>query len=68
MANNGYPIKLDLVNKKIKLPKLGEVDIRGYRNLSVINGKIINATVEREVTNKYYVCVLVEEVNVIQKK
>ena len=32
-------IQLDLLNHKIKLPKLGLVDIRGYRNLEVINGK-----------------------------
>ncbi len=25
-------IKLDLVNRRVKLPKLGLVDIRGYRN------------------------------------
>ena len=30
-------IMLDLKKKKIKLPKLGEVEIRGYRNLEVIN-------------------------------
>ena len=33
-------IELDLVNKKIKLPKLGLVDIRGYRNLEVINKNV----------------------------
>ena len=54
-------IELDLENKKVKLPKLGLVDIRGYRNLKNINGKIINATIEKEVTNKYYVSVIVEE-------
>ena len=51
-------IEVDLVNKKIKLPKIGLVDIRGYRNLDVINGKIINVTVVKETTNKYYVNVL----------
>ena len=55
-------IELDLKNKKIKLPKLGEVSVRGYRNIDVINGRIINATIEKETTNKYYVCVLVEVV------
>ncbi len=55
-------IELDLINYKIKLPKLGLVDIRGYRNLEVINGRIINATIERENTNKYYVSVIVDEV------
>ncbi len=54
-------IKLDLKNKQIKLPKLGLVSIRGYRNLEYIKGKIINASITRETTGKYYVSVLVEE-------
>ncbi len=54
-------IELDLVNRKIKLPKLGLVDIKGYRNLKEINGRIINATIEKETTNKYYVSIVVEE-------
>ena len=61
-------IELDLVNKKIKLPKLGLVDIRGYRNLEVINGRIINATIEKDTTNKYYISVLVDEIEVIKKQ
>ena len=60
--NNTYSnIKIDLLNKKIKLPKLGLVDIRGYRNQKEITGRIINATIIREVTGKYYVSVVVEE-------
>lgn len=58
-------IELDLVNRKIKLPKLGLVDIRGYRNLKNISGRIINATVEKETTNKYYVSIIVEEKELI---
>ena len=54
-------IKLDLINKKIKLPKLGLVNIRGYRNLDYINGNIINATISYETTGKYYVSVIVNE-------
>ena len=54
-------LELDLVNKKVKLPKLGLVNIRGYRNLKEIKGKIINATIEKETTNKYYVSIVVEE-------
>ena len=54
-------IELDLVNRKIKLPKIGLVDIRGYRNFKKISGSIINATIEKETTNKYYVSVVVEE-------
>ena len=61
-------IELDFVNKKIKLPKLGLVDIRGYRNLNVINGKIINATVIKETTGKYYVSVLYNVIDTIEEK
>lgn len=61
-------IQLDLINNKIKLPKLGLVDIRGYRNLEVINGNIINATVIKETTGKYYVSVVVEEIEILEKK
>ena len=61
-------IELALVNKKIQLTKLGLVDIRGYRNLEVINGRIINATIEKDTTNKYYVSVLVDEIEVIKKQ
>ena len=61
-------IELDLINKQIKLPKLGYIKIRGYRNLGVINGNIINATVEKETTNKYYVSVLIDEIDVVNKK
>ena len=38
-------IELDLVNRKIKLPKLGLVDIRWYRNLENISGRIINKSI-----------------------
>ena len=54
-------IKIDLENKTIKLPKLKEVAIRGYRNKKSVHGRIINATVSKETTGKYYVSVLVEE-------
>ena len=67
--NNTYSnIKIDLLNKKIKLPKLGLVDIRGYRNQKEITGKIINATIIREVTGKYYVSVVVEEDTLFKDK
>lgn len=61
-------IKLDLKNKQIKLPKLGLVNIRGYRNLKYIEGKIINATITKETTGKYYVSLLVEHEEVKIKK
>ena len=52
-------IELDLTNRRIKLPKLKWVSIRGYRNIKEINGKIINATISREI-NKYYVSVVID--------
>lgn len=61
-------IILDLKNKKIKLPKLGIVNIRGYRNLDHIEGKIINASVTKETMGNYYVSVLVEDKEVNIKK
>ncbi len=51
---------LDLENKTIKLPKLKNIKIRGYRNLKYINGRILNATISRESNGKYYVSVLYE--------
>ena len=53
-------IELDLENKEIKLPKIGKVKIKGYRNLKEFNGKIFNATIKRE-GYKYYVSLSVEE-------
>ena len=54
-------VEVNLEDKTIKLPKLGIVDIRGYRNLNKIPG-IIKSAVVRKIGNKYYVSVLVEEV------
>ena len=42
-------ISIDLENKIIKLPKLKEVKIRGYRNLKEIKGRITNATIYKKV-------------------
>ena len=54
-------IKVDLEKRIIKLPKLNEIKIRGYRNLNSFKGKkILSVTVGKE-ANKYYVSVLVEE-------
>ena len=60
-------IEVDLLTRNIKLPKLGKVNIRGFRNRERIEGKILNATISRETTNKYYVSVLVEEDILIEK-
>ena len=35
--------------------------IRGYRKVDKINGRIINATISKELDNTYYVSVVVEE-------
>ena len=60
-------IELNLLTRNIKLPKLGKVKIRGYRNKKSIDGRIINATISKETTNKYYVSVLVEEELLVEK-
>ena len=57
-------IELDLVNRKIKLPKLKWIDIRGYRNLNSVNGKIVNVTISREKNGKYYVSVLYDLIDI----
>lgn len=61
-------ISLDLKNKTLTLPKLGKIVIRGYRNLAVINGKIINVTVIKEQTGKYYASIIVDEIAVKREK
>ena len=60
-------IELDLLTRNIKLPKLGKVKIRGFRNKDKIEGKILNATISRESTGKYYVSVVVVEDILIEK-
>ena len=57
-------IELDLTKKRIKLPKLKWLNIRGYRNLKYISGRIISATISRESNGKYYVSVLYEVNNI----
>lgn len=61
-------IELDFKRRKIKVPKLGWMDIRGYRKIEVINGRIINVTISYEKTGKYYISVLVEEKEIIKQK
>ena len=53
-------IKVDLEKRTIKLPKLEEIEIRGYRKLKSFPYKILNATVTKE-AGRYYVSVCVEE-------
>ena len=57
-------IELNLKDKIIKLPKLKNVIIRGYRNIKEISGRIITATISKEQTGKYYVSVTTEVPNV----
>ena len=57
-------IELDLTKKRIKLPKLKWLNIKGYRNLKYISGRIISATISRESNGKYYVSVLYEVNNI----
>ena len=61
-------IKIDIKEKMIKIPKLGLVKIRGYRNLEELTDRIINITVEKEKTNKYYVSVITEKEEETHKK
>lgn len=61
-------IKIDIKEKMIKVPKLGLVKIRGYRNLNELTDRIINITIEKEKTNKYYVSVITEKEEEIPKK
>lgn len=54
-------IELDLINRKVKLPKLKQVKIKGYRKLKKIQGKIMSATISREANGKYYVSILYKQ-------
>ena len=65
--NEYNTIELDLLTRNIKLPKLGRVKIRGFRKKNKIEGKILNATISRESTGKYYVSVVVAEDILIEK-
>ena len=58
--NNYANIKVDIQKRIIKLPKLKEVKIRGYRSLTCFPYKIVSATISKE-ASKYYVSVLAEE-------
>ena len=53
-------IELDLRDGKLKLPQLGLIKVRGYRNIKHLNGKIKNVTISKEPTGKYYVSILYE--------
>ena len=59
-GNSYASIKIDLEKGIIKLPKLDEIKIKGYRNLTKIPYNILSATISKE-AGRYYVSVLVEE-------
>ena len=59
-------IELDIINKTIKLPKIGIVKYKGYRNITSFNGKIISITVSKD-ANKIYASITVEEEMEISK-
>ena len=61
--NNKYSnIELDIVNRTIKLPKLGIVKYRGYRKLKEFKGTILNVTISKD-ANKIYASInVVEEI------
>ena len=61
---NNPNIILDLKRKTITLPHLENIKIRGYKKLKEIKGRIINVTISKEPTGKYYVSVLYELTNV----
>ena len=60
-------IELDLVNKRVKLPKLKWIDTRGYRNIKSVSGKIINATISRDKNGKYYVSIVFDMIDINNK-
>ena len=60
-------IEINLKERMIKLPKLKEVKIRGYRNIEEIRGRVINATVTKDNTNRYYASVLYEQEEIIRE-
>lgn len=64
-SRNYNNIELDLINNKIKLPKLGKVSIKGYRNKQKLNGNIVNVNIRKD-GNYYYANVLLEEKYIIK--
>ena len=60
--NNTYNIKVDLLNHKIKLPKLNPIEIKGYKSLTNFDKEIINAVISKE-ANRFYVSINVLEKN-----
>lgn len=53
-------ISVDIIKRTIKLPKIGIVKMRGYRNLKEFNKDIKNVTISKE-GSKYYASVCIKE-------
>ena len=65
--NRNYSnIELDIICRTIKLPKLGNVKIRGYRNMQEFNGQIISACISSD-AGKLYVSITVSEEIVVNE-
>lgn len=56
--NNNNVIRIDFLNQKVHLPKLGDVKFKDGR--SSFPGKIKNATISKTKTGKYFVSLLYE--------
>lgn len=54
---NNHETAIRIENNKIRLPKIKFVKIKGYKGF---DGKIINATIIKTPSNKYYVSLLVD--------
>lgn len=52
---------IEFLGDKVKLPKLGKVKCKGYDE---IKGKIVNATISRTPSGKYYVSICCGEVDI----
>lgn len=58
---------IEYLGKKIKLPKIGKLKIKGY-NPKKIKGKLINATIMQDTDNKYYVSITYTDIEIAKKK
>ncbi len=61
-------ISVNMKEKTMKSSNLGLLIIRGYKKLNEIDGRIINCTISKEPTGKYYASILVSMKNPIKKE
>lgn len=64
VGTNYQNVSLDLKNKRVEVPGLGRLKIKGYRHIQQINGRIANYTISREKNGKYYISLLFELANI----